>query len=237
MQSLTQTVSRGAYPDETGLVRRAAAGDGAAFEILMRRYNQLLFRTARSILGDNTDAEDALQEAWLRAWRNLGGFRAESRLSTWLVRIVTNEALGRLRRERRQLIPLETAMTSSEHDTVAALTETSDRAPGQSLVRAEVRKAVEERIDGLPDAYRTVFMLRIVEEMSVQEVANALEIPAATVRSRLSRARALLRERLGPSMETALGEAFAFDGARCDRIVDAVLARARSENLCVPGRE
>lgn len=197
----------------------------------MRRYNQLLFRTARSILKSDEDAEDAVQEAYLRAWRALGSFREESRLSTWLVRIVINEALGRLRRTNVQVIPLEAAMISPDLGVQAALTDAPDRGPEQSTLRAQVRKIMEVRIDLLPEVYRTVFMLRAVEEMSVEDVAQGLDIPEATVRTRFFRARSLLRESLASEMDTALGEVFAFDGARCDRIVASVLARGNAEGL------
>lgn len=233
MQSATgpipATVTR--QTPEADLVALAAAGDGAAFELLMRRHNQLLFRTARSILKNDAEAEDAVQEGYLRAWRALGEFRTESRLSTWLVRIVANEALGRLRRTGAQVIPLEAAMSSPEPETQAAFTDTPERGPEHSALRSQVRTLLESRIDLLPEAYRTVFMLRAVEEMSVEEVAQALDIPEATVRTRFFRARSLLREGLAGEMDGAIGEVFAFDGARCDRIVANVLARARSEGL------
>lgn len=216
---------------ESELVSRAAAGDGAAFEVLMRRHNQLLFRTARSILKSDVDAEDAVQEAYLHAWRALGSYRAESRLPTWLVRIVTNEALGRLRRTTAQIIPLEAAMISPDPGTQAALTDSPDRGPEQATLRGQVREIMEKRIDLLPEVYRTVFVLRAVEEMSVEDVAQALDIPEATVRTRFFRARSLLRESLASEMDTALVEVFAFDGARCDRIVANVLSRGRNEGL------
>ena len=216
---------------ESDLIARAAAGDGAAFEVLIRRHNQLLFRTARSILPGDAEAEDAVQEGWLRAWRALPGFRAESRLSTWLVQIVRNEALGRLRRTSAQVIPLEAAMLSQDPKTQAALTEEPARGPEQERLRTQMRRLMEARIDLLPEAYRTVFMLRAVEKMSVEDVALALEIPEATVRSRFFRARSLLREGLAQEMDNALSEAFGFDGARCDRITANVLARARAEGL------
>lgn len=216
---------------EGELVSRAAAGDGAAFEVLMRRYNQFLFRIARSILKNDAEAEDAVQEAYLRAWRALGSYRAESRLSTWLVRIVTNEALGRLRRATAQIIPLEAAMIASDPGIQAALTESPDRGPEQSALRTQVREIMEMRIDLLPEVYRTVFVLRAVEEMSVEDVAQALEIPQATVRTRFFRARGLLRESLANEMDLALGDVFAFDGARCDRIVANVLSKGCAEGL------
>jgi len=220
-----------AQTPEDEWIARAAAGDGAAFERLMRRHNRLLYRTARAILKDDAEAEDAVQEGYLRAWRALGSFRAESRFSTWLVRIVANEALGRLRRTSAPVIALEAAMAARDPETQAALADAPDRGPEQRLARAQVRALLESRIDLLPDMYRSVFMLRAVEEMSVDEVAHALDLPEATVRTRLFRARALLREGLASEMDVALGEVFAFDGERCDRIVANVLARARDEGL------
>lgn len=216
---------------EAELVVRAVKGDGVAFEAIMRRHNQLLFRTARSIVSNDAEAEDVVQEAWMRAWRALAGYRSESKLATWLVRITTNEALGRLRRTSAQIIPLEAAMMSSETEILAALTEEPDRGPEPSAQRWQMRRLVETRIDLLPETFRTVFMLRAIEDMSVGEVAAALEIPEATVRTRFFRARSLLRESLAQEMDFALGDAFSFDGARCDRIVAAVLAKGRAEGL------
>ncbi|MCG8274923.1 RNA polymerase sigma factor [Stenotrophomonas sp. NLF4-10] len=217
---------------DTELVSRAALGDGAAFEAIMRRHNRMLFRTARSIVKDDAEAEDVVQETYLSAWRSLTRYRAESKLSTWLVRIAVNEALRRLRRKSAQIIPLEAAMTHPDPGTRAFLADEPDREPEQLAMRAQTRRLMERRIDLLPDAFRTVFMLRVVEEMSVEEVAQALEIPEATVRTRLFRARGLLREGLAQEMDHALDDAFAFDGARCDRVVTAVLAAARAEGLC-----
>jgi RNA polymerase sigma-70 factor (ECF subfamily) len=219
-----------AQTPEAELIALAAQGDAHAFELIMRRHNQLLFRTARSILKSDSDAEDALQDAWLRAWRALDSFRADARLSTWLVRIVANEALGRLRRKSAQVIPLDAAMTSPEPDLQAALTEDSDHGPERFAMRAELRKLLEAGIDELPEAFRTVFMLRAVEEMETSEIAEALGIPEATVRTRFFRARSLLREGLASRIDVTLSDAFAFDGARCDRIVAGVLARRKAED-------
>ncbi len=216
---------------EAELVASAVKGDGVAFEAIMRRNNQMLFRTARSIVRNDAEAEDVVQEAWMRAWRALGSYRSESKLSTWLVCIATNEALGRLRRKGAHVIPLEAAMMSSEPTILAALTEEPDRGPEQAVQRKQVRELMEARIDLLPEAFRTVFVLRAIEEMSVGEVALALEIPEGTVRTRFFRARSILRESLAQDMDAALGDAFSFDGARCDRIVSAVLARGRTEGL------
>lgn len=211
---------------EAQLIALAAAGDSQAFEAIMRRHNRLLFRTARSILKSDQEAEDALQEAYLRAWQALATFRADAKLSTWLVRIVANEALGRLRRKSADIIPLEAAMTAPDPDIQAALMADPHEAPEHQAERAQMRGILESRIDMLPDAFRTVFMLRAVEEMEVPEVAQALGIPEATVRTRFFRARSLLREGLANAIDMTLPDAFAFDGTRCDRIVAGVLARS-----------
>lgn len=206
------------------LAERAASGDETAFESIMRRHNRLLFRTARSILKSDAETEDALQEAYLLAWRALSTFRSDSKLSTWLVRIVINEALGRLRRRSAQVIPLDTAMESTDPETQESMHDDPDQRPEQAAMRTQVRRLMEARIDTLPEAFRTVFMLRAVEELSVEEVSTALQLPEATVRTRYFRARGLLREGLSRDVDLAIGDAFSFDGARCSRIVAAVLA-------------
>jgi RNA polymerase sigma-70 factor (ECF subfamily) len=210
------------------LAQRAATGDEPAFELIMRRHNRLLFRTARSILKSDAETEDALQEAYLRAWHALASFRAEAKLSTWLVRIVVNEALGRLRRRSAQVIPLGNALDDHGHDAEDWMEDDPDRQPERIAMRGEMRRLMEARIDLLPDAFRSVFMLRAVEELSVEEVAAALDLPEATVRTRFFRARGLLREGLSRDVDLALGDAFAFAGERCDRIVANVLARLRT---------
>jgi RNA polymerase sigma-70 factor (ECF subfamily) len=206
------------------LAARAAAGDQPAFESIMRRHNRLLFRTARSILKSDTEAEDALQDGYLRAWRAFHAFRAESKLSTWLVRIVINEALGRLRQRSASVIPLTAAVDREARQPEDWMEDDPDGRPDRIAARGEFRRLMEARIDLLPDAFRSVFMLRAVEELSVEEVALALDVPEATVRTRFFRARALLREGLSRDVDVALGDAFSFDGERCDRIVAGVLA-------------
>ncbi|VTU44872.1 RNA polymerase sigma factor [Variovorax sp. RA8] len=206
------------------LVERAADGDQIAFECIMRRHNRLLFRTARSVLKSDAETEDALQESYLRAWRALPTFRSEAKLSTWLMRIVINEALGRLRRCGAQVIPLDTAMESDELQAEESLVDDQDLQPERVAMRSQVRRLMEVRIGMLPEAFRTVFVLRAVEEMSVEEVSAALDVPEATVRTRFFRARGLLREGLSRDVDLATGDAFSFAGARCDRIVAGVLA-------------
>jgi RNA polymerase sigma-70 factor, ECF subfamily len=213
---------------DSALVERAAAGDARAFEAIMRRYNRTLFRTARAILRDDAEAEDALQEAYMQAYRSLGGFRAEAKLSTWLARIVANEALMRLRKQARraEIVPMQPAATSHELEQVPDTD--MNKGPHGMAERMEMRRLLESQIDALPDSYRTVFMLRAVEELSVEETAAILEIPPATVRTRFFRARSLLREALAQSIDLACEDAFSFAGSRCDRIVANVLARIES---------
>ena len=207
------------------LAARASNGDGVAFECIMRRHDQLLFRTARSILKNDAEAEDALQEAYLRAWQALSRFRSDAKLSTWLMRIVINESLGRLRRQGAHMIPLNTAIELAEHQTEAWIEDDPEQRPERVAMRGEVRRLMEARIDMLPDAFRTVFMLRAVEELSVEEIAMALEIPEATVRTRFFRARSLLRKGLSQDLDFSVGDAFPFAGARCDRMVAGVLTK------------
>lgn len=215
-----------AVATDAELVQWAIRGDDAAFECIMRRNNRLLFRTARSILKKEADSEDALQEAYLRAWRALPTFRADSKLATWLVRIVINEALGRLRRSAAEVIPLDsTTLCEPRMSTAGDECLDPEQEPDRAAMREEMRRLLEERIDTLPDVFRTVFVLRAVEELSVEEVAAALDIPEATVRTRFFRARGLLREALARDVDVATGDAFSFAGERCDRIVATVLSR------------
>ena len=153
--ALSRQTAVSAQTTDVELAARAANGDEAAFEAIMRRHNRLLFRTARSILKNDSETEDALQEAYLRAWRCLASFRAEAKLSTWLVRIVINESLGRLRRHGgAQVIPLDTSMDVSEHQTEAWMEDNPDQQPDRVAMRSEVRRLMEARIDTLPDAFR-----------------------------------------------------------------------------------
>ena len=224
-------LARTGYADVTDaeLARLVAGGDSAAFEAVMRRYNRALFRTARAILRDDAEAEDALQEAYLQVYRTIGSYRGEARLSTWLARVVANEALMRLRKQARRsaIVPLQPGVAVEEINQIAE--GSMDRQPEGAARRAEMTKLLEERIDALPGAYRAVFMLRAVEEYSVEETANILQIPEATVRSRFFRARSLLREGLASEVDLACEDAFGFAGERCDRIVARVMQRLTEE--------
>ena len=199
------------------LVQRICSGDTGALEALMRRHNRVLYRTARAILRDDAEAEDAVQEGYLRAYRALKSFRGESKVSTWLVRIVANEALMRRRRNVRsgEVIPIEPGAEEAMSDSAG---------PEMETLRGQMRRLLEARIDRLPDGYRAVFVLRALEELSVEETAAALEIPEATVRTRFFRARSLLREALARDIDLTMEDAFGFAGERCDRIVRNVIS-------------
>ncbi|HVY06427.1 MAG TPA: RNA polymerase sigma factor [Burkholderiales bacterium] len=207
------------------LVERALDGDSSAFEAVMRRNNRQMFRVARAVLRDDAEAEDALQVAYLAAYQALGSYRADSRLSTWLTRIVLNESLMRLRKRRRESNVIVFAGTDDEGDSSPVERAVSAaETPDAAAARAEVRRLIERHIDALPNAFRTVFVLRGVEELTVEETAASLDLPEATVRTRFFRARSLLRESLAREADIGMADAFGFEGARCDRIVAAVLA-------------
>jgi len=205
-------------PDESTLLGLVRSGDRNAFGTLMRRYNQRVFRIARAILVDDAEAEDAGQEAWVLAYRHLHQFEGRSSFSSWIGRIASREALARARRRR----PVPMADVAEE-----VMDRRDD--PERQASDGEARAVLERAIDSLPDSFRTVFVLRAVEEMSVAETAACLEIPEDTVKTRLHRARRLLRDDLVQQLDLATTEAFAFAGARCDRMVEQVLRRLGEE--------
>jgi RNA polymerase sigma-70 factor, ECF subfamily len=223
--------------DDVELVGRVARADHAAFEVLMRRHNARLFRVARAILRNDGEAEDALQDAYLDAYRHIGDFRGAAQLATWLTRIVINQALMRLRRRKRDrvVVPFGERRAPGRDrapgPAEAGVADETIESPPGAVLRGEIRRLLERRIDDLPVAFRTVFVMRDVEDMSVQETADCLAIPAATVRTRLFRARALLREALARDLDAATIDVFGFAGERCDRIVAGVLARAEAPHL------
>lgn len=216
---------------DTELARLVGEGDEAAIRLLTKRHNQTLFRTARAILREDAEAEDAVQEAYIKAIRAINTFRSDAKLSTWLIRITVNEALAKLRRSRRaaEVIPLAADLSAGDQH-VYETTESSTPTPEQEAIRTQSRKLVEARIDALPEAFRAVFVLRAVEELSVEETATVLGIPEPTVRTRFFRARGLLRESLSREMDVAVDQAFQFAGERCERITEKVLARLRTES-------
>jgi RNA polymerase sigma-70 factor (ECF subfamily) len=206
------------------LVGGVLAGETGFFETLMRRYNQRVFRASRAILRDDAEAEDVAQEAWVRAFQHLRQFEGRASFSTWLTRIAVHEALRRAgRRRKNEEID---AMEESRKDALPQLSATGT--PEQSASANEARSLLESSIDALPDLYRQIFVLRDVEEMSTTEAAECLGISEENVKTRLHRARALLRKELYQRTGARSTAAFQFMGARCDRLVRAVLGRISS---------
>jgi RNA polymerase sigma-70 factor (ECF subfamily) len=212
----TQTSAPITMTDED-LVARVRAGETHLFELIMRRNNQRLYRAARAILKENDEAEDVMQDAYVRAFEHLHEFEGRARLSTWLTRIAVNEAIARVRRGRR-FAPLE-----SRPEELAMSPQPNT--PEAHASDGEMRAALEQAISELPEEFRVVFVLRAVEEMSGAETAECLGIPEETVKTRLHRARGRLQETLRAAFETKLSGAYEFQKPRCDRVVAAVLRR------------
>ncbi|WNC89183.1 RNA polymerase sigma factor [Paraburkholderia sp. FT54] len=229
MTDIAEAHSSYAADDERETLRRIVAGDRSAFELLMRRHNRRLYCLARATLRDAAEAEDALQAAYLSAYRSIARFRGDAALLTWLSRLVLNECYGRLRRaaRRQNVIPMVDANTHVDID--AMIAQDSD-SPEKAAARAELRTLLERKLDELPEVFRVVFVLRSVEEMSVEETAQCLDIPEATVRSRHFRAKSLLRESLAHEIDLAERDVFEFGGAHCDRVVANVLRRLADED-------
>jgi RNA polymerase sigma-70 factor (ECF subfamily) len=207
------------------VVARVRGGDTAVFELLMRRYNQRLFRAARAILRDDADAEDAVQNAYLAAYAHLDQFAGAARFSTWLTRIAVREALGKLRtRKRRGEVDLD-----DKQETL--MSDEPESSPEKHAERRELAGVLEAAVDALPEIYRIVFMMREVEQLSTQETADVLELSEEAVKVRLHRARGMLREALFAKVDRSLGGTFAFLGERCDRIVANVMARLPPRKL------
>jgi len=207
------------------LACRCAARDPAAIRQLISANNQRLFRTAWSILKNRTEAEDAVQAAYLAAFANIAGFEGRSSLSTWLTRIVVNEALGRRRadqRRRRRLEEEGIAVLDTYRDTM--MRGSDAESPETTMARQQIRKLLEQAVAGLPDPFRTVFVLREIEGLSSEETAAILDVPVATVKTRLHRGRKRLHETLAPEMSDLLRGTFPFAGADCAAMADRVLA-------------
>lgn len=226
MTALPKTAKRALFePAEEELVQRARAGDPDAIRTIIRRYNQRLYRLARAIVRSDTVAEDVLQESYLKAFAALGSFRGEASLSTWLSRIVVNEALGRLRRQRR-LKKLHGTMAATQHaDVIPFPLSLSTDDPERTMAQRQLLQLVEQACDDLPDVYRVVFVARVIEGLSVAETAAALELQPATVKTRLHRARMLLRRELEAQIGPLLLDAFPFAGKRCDRLTLFVMEK------------
>lgn len=213
-----------ASPDDAGLVQRALVGDDAAFRTIMERHNRRLYRVARSILRNDSEAEDAVQEAYIRAFTHLVDFRGDSSLATWLSRIVMNEALGRLRRER-PTVGLEILEAQRTEAQIIQFPQAAASNPEQTMAQRQILQLVERATDNLPEIFRIVFITRVIEGMSVEETAELLGLQPQTVKTRLYRARRLVREQLDKQIGPVLMDAFPFAGRRCERMTNAVMQR------------
>ena len=203
------------------VVAKVRAGETALYEILMRRHNQRLYRAARAILKDEAEAEDVMQDAYVRAFQNLCQFEGRAPFSAWLLRIAVNEALGRKRGRDRNTSFEE----GNENGEISMNIVETGPDPEQSATRAELGLMLEEAVLGLPEAYRTVVMLRDVEELSTAETAAALELSEENVKIRLHRGHAMMRDVLFQRVGAEAKRAFPFMGERCDRVVERVFAR------------
>jgi RNA polymerase sigma-70 factor, ECF subfamily len=202
------------------LVARILAGETALFELIMRRHNQRLYRAARAIVRDESEAEDVMQDAYVRAYIHLKQFAGRAKFSTWLTRIAVHEALARLRDRKRYDEPATTFETSEDPMELLA---SAEGTPEEHLQTRELGDVLEEAIESLPSGFRAVFMLRAVEEMSTSEVAECLDLSEENVKVRLHRARALLKEHLTQKLESNARQTFQFHAVRCDRVVANVL--------------
>jgi RNA polymerase sigma-70 factor, ECF subfamily len=219
----------GEHSSDAALARRCAARDGAAIRQVIGANNQRMFRTAWSVLKSRPEAEEAVQAAYCSAFAKIGDFEGRSSLSTWLTRIVLNEALGRRRAEERRRRHLEQENIAMLDDYRDALMRGSEaETPDVAFAREQVRKLLEQAVARLPDQFRTVFVLREVEGVSSEEAAEILGIPVATVKTRLFRSRRRLKEMLAPEVATVLSGTFPFAGADCAALTARVVARLES---------
>jgi RNA polymerase sigma-70 factor, ECF subfamily len=221
-----------AADDDAALASLAAQGDQDAFARIMRRYNQRLYRLAVSVLGDASEAEDVLQESYVRAFYAFASYSGAGSLGAWLSRIVRNEAIDRMRSRdsRRSHVAIEAELGDQGEQPVVEETNVMTDAvidPEALAANAELRRLLERAIQRLPEQFRTAFVLREVEGLSVEETAEYLSIPPATVKTRDHRARNLLRGYLSENIDATIPQTFPFLGARCDRIVERVLARLK----------
>lgn len=217
-QAAVSGVARLAAVPDAEIVRRVVAGDRAVFEVLMRRHNPRVYRTIRSLLRDEAEVEDAMQQSYLLAYTHLAEFAGSSSFVTWLTRIALNEALGRLRRRTR--LSLVDLPATAEDDEVIS----NQQTPEEDAASRETAVLLERSIDQLPELYRTVLMLRDVEQLSTAEAAEVLGVTEETVRIRLHRGRRALREALAAEVGKGVTHAFQFLAPRCNRVVAAVMA-------------
>ena len=234
MAILRQQAELGGQSDEQ-LVALARQGGENAVRALIKRNNQRLFRVARAVMRNDAEAEDVVQETYVQAFTKLDTFRGDSQFTTWLTRIALNEALGRVRRRRpsAELAELD-VRTSAQGGAVLMFPTLSPPAADCELARRQVREFLEKAVDDLPDAFRAVFILRDIEEMSIEETAGHLSLKPETVKTRLHRARRLMRAAVEKRLSATFSELFPFDGARCERMADRVIDRL--QNSGAPSR-
>jgi RNA polymerase sigma-70 factor, ECF subfamily len=204
------------------LVRLILRGQVALYEVLMRRYNRRIYRIALTILRNDAEAEDVMQEAYVRAYEHLGEFAGEAKFSTWLTKIAVHEALARVRKQARRGGPRSALDESPD---IMEKVKSAERDPEAQTYDRELKMVLERAIDALPDNYRSVFVLRIVEGLHIEDTAEALGISVETVKTRLHRARAMLRKELERRAGIIVPEIFPFHLSRCDRVVEGVLQR------------
>ena len=220
-----------AAPDAE-IVRRVQAGDSALFEILMRRHNQRVYRVVRAVVKDEADVEDVMQQAYINAFTHLQQFEERSQFSTWLVRIALHEAFGRRRKVQRAETTAARSHADVDDDRGELMETLASPAadPERQAYARELHRVLEAAVDTLPEAYRTVFMLRDIEGLSTSETGQGLGLGDEAVKTRLHRARAMIRRAVTARIGEVAARTFQFHAPRCDRVVSAVLARI-SERL------
>ena len=220
MEATQPSISRKRVLEDGEVITRVIHGEKGLYEILMRRYNQTLYRAVRSYLDRREDVEDAMQDTYIKAYSKLDQFKGDAAFSTWLVRIGINEALQRLRKSRTMHVHSDPDVRMEQ---LQQLPDNGQMNPEQSTIQGENRRLMEQAIDKLPEPYRAVYMLREVEGMNVAEVSQCLEITEANVKVRLHRAKAQLKESIWGAHAGAA--AFEFGNSHCDKLVEAVMAR------------
>lgn len=214
--------------DEPDLVSRAVTKDEAAIRAIIGRHNRRLFRIARGIVRDDGEAEDVLQDAYVSAFTSLATFRGDSTLATWLTRIVVNAALQRLRRRvERPLDDVASRLETAQNVIAFPLAANPPLDPERAVAQKQIAKLLEQAIDSLPDDFRTVLVARVLEDLSIEETAELLGLKPETVKTRLFRARRLLKEALAEHVDPLFSEVFPFAGRRCERLAEQVIARLK----------
>ncbi len=219
----TREIPEASIPDSE-VVKRVLEGETELFEILMRRYNQRLYRAARAILGDEAEAEQVMEDAHFQAYTHLSQFAEKSKFSTWLTKIAVNEALSRLRR-RARFVDFDSLAESGKGKLMLI---SSERTPEQKALNSELKSLLESAVDNLPEHYRAVLIMRDVEGLDTSETSECLGISEETVKTRLHRARAMMRKQLLARAGVTRQELFSFQNTRCDKVVAAVFKRIQS---------